>query len=192
VTVIVPRDAELWFDGSAMPASNGTIRTFQSPHLRPGRYSYQIRARWQEFGREVIQTQKVAFAPGDDVWVDFPAPVRSTIGPARSSSSSRLLTSSSTGGYRAFYPPTEQLGTTAQMTVSVPSNAQVWFEGSAMPSTGGRIRDFQSPPLRPGRYTYEIRASWQEFGRQVNQTQKVAFAPGDHVWVDFPAPSGSK
>jgi uncharacterized protein (TIGR03000 family) len=192
VTVNVPSDAQVWFDGSAMASSNRRVRLFQSPPLRPGRYTYEIRARWQEFGREVNQTQKVAFAPGDQVWLDFPAPVRSTVDLARSSPGSRLPSSASTEGFRAFYPPSGQVASTAQMTVLVPSGAEVWVEGSAMASTGGRVREFQTPPLRPGRYTYEIRARWQEFGREVNQTQKVAFAPGDYVWVDFPAPSGTR
>ena len=45
ITVRLPADAELWFDGTKMTAT-GAVRTFSIPPITPGRqYSYTIRAR---------------------------------------------------------------------------------------------------------------------------------------------------
>jgi uncharacterized protein (TIGR03000 family) len=76
--------------------------------------------------------------------------------------------------------------TTAHVTVNVPADAQVWFEGAATKSTGP-VREFYSPPLSPGSgYTYEIRARWNENGHDVTQTQQVNVNPGSHTIVKFP------
>jgi len=77
---------------------------------------------------------------------------------------------------------------TAHVTVSVPADAEVWFDGTETTTTGS-TREFQSPPLTPGsRYTYEVRARWNENGHEVTQTQQVAVTAGAHVHVDFPVP----
>ena len=83
-----------------------------------------------------------------------------------------------------------QADPTAHVTVRGPANAEVWIQNSRTTSTGP-VREFQSPPLTPGRYTYEIRARWTENGRDITQTQKVAVAPGAHMTVDFPTRSGT-
>jgi uncharacterized protein (TIGR03000 family) len=55
-----------------------------------------------------------------------------------------------------------------------------------MTSTGS-AREYQSPPLTPGsRYSYEIRAHWNENGQPVSQTQKVEVTAGGHIDVTFP------
>jgi uncharacterized protein (TIGR03000 family) len=70
----------------------------------------------------------------------------------------------------------------------VPAGARVWFGGAATTSTGP-VRRFYSPPLESGsRYAYSIKASWNENGREVTQTQQVGAIPGAHVSVNFPAP----
>jgi len=74
--VKVPADAEVWFDGTKT-TSTGPVREFQSPALAPGqKYSYQVRARWQENGHEVTQTQNVDVKAGADIDVGFPVPTR--------------------------------------------------------------------------------------------------------------------
>jgi uncharacterized protein (TIGR03000 family) len=78
VTVTVPPGADVWFDGSNT-YSAGPVREFQSPPLTPGAdYSYQIRARWKDDGREVTQTQQVSIAAGAHVRVQFPVPTKTT------------------------------------------------------------------------------------------------------------------
>ncbi len=98
------------------------------------------------------------------------------------------------GSYQTFYPPataTDQSDTSAHLTVNVPADARVWFDDTPTTSTGS-VRQFDSPPLTPGsRYSYEVRASWHENGREVTQTQKVAVTAGAHVRVDFPVPPGT-
>jgi uncharacterized protein (TIGR03000 family) len=79
--------------------------------------------------------------------------------------------------------------TPARLTVKVPADAEVWFDGTKTKTTGS-VREYQSPPLTPGsQYSYEIQARWNENGHEVTQTQHVSFAPGRHVDVNFPVPT---
>jgi uncharacterized protein (TIGR03000 family) len=79
-----------------------------------------------------------------------------------------------------------QLDPTAHIAMRVPANAEVWFEGDRTTSTG-EYRTFRTPPLTPGRrYTYEVRARWEENGRPVTHTQKVPVTAGADVTIDFP------
>jgi uncharacterized protein (TIGR03000 family) len=72
VSVRVPAGAEIWFGGSRT-ISKGSVREFQSPSLTPGyQYTYEVRARWNENGHEVTQTQQVEVTAGARVEVDFP------------------------------------------------------------------------------------------------------------------------
>jgi len=72
ITMNVPPDAEVWFDGTRT-TSTGPVREFSSPALTPGRrYAYDIRARWQENGQPVDQTQHVDVTAGNHVSISFP------------------------------------------------------------------------------------------------------------------------
>jgi uncharacterized protein (TIGR03000 family) len=80
------------------------------------------------------------------------------------------------------------IGVSAQVTVTVPANAKVWFDGTPTSSTG-TVRQYTTPPLTPGRqYTYWARARWNENGREMNQLQPVEVTAGIQVNVTFPAP----
>jgi uncharacterized protein (TIGR03000 family) len=69
--VMVPADAEVWFDG-AKTTQAGPDREFVSPPLQPGHpYSYEVRARWRDGGREVDRTRRVTFYAGDQLELDF-------------------------------------------------------------------------------------------------------------------------
>src|SRR5262249_17537898 len=75
ITIVVPRDAEIFFDGTPT-TQRGSERRFVSPPLEVGRkYDYDIRARWTENGRTVQETRKVSVSGGDTVRVDFLAPL---------------------------------------------------------------------------------------------------------------------
>jgi uncharacterized protein (TIGR03000 family) len=77
----------------------------------------------------------------------------------------------------------------AHVTVKVPVDAQVWFADTPTTSKGP-LRQFNSPPLTPGsQYTYDVRASWNENGQAVTQTQHVEVSAGAHVNVSFPISS---
>jgi uncharacterized protein (TIGR03000 family) len=94
------------------------------------------------------------------------------------------------GAYQALYPPstaTAEPGTPAHLTVIAPADAQLWFNGT--PSTvTGTVREFESPPLGAGKYTYDVQARWIENGHDVTQTQRVEVASGAQVIVSFPVP----
>jgi uncharacterized protein (TIGR03000 family) len=73
VRVRVPADARVWLNDTAMTAT-GRERSFVSPALDPGtEYTYQVRARWLDNGREVNRTQEVTVRAGGTAEVDFTA-----------------------------------------------------------------------------------------------------------------------
>lgn len=75
ITVIVPPDAELFFDG-APTTQEGSERRFVSPPVPvEGKYDYDIRARWTEDGKKVEQTRRVSVSGGASVRVDFLSPL---------------------------------------------------------------------------------------------------------------------
>jgi len=77
----------------------------------------------------------------------------------------------------------------ATLTVKVPVDAEVWFDGTKTTSTGP-VREFQSPALTPGqKYSYQVRARWQENGHAVTQTRNVGVNAGAHIEVEFPVPT---
>jgi uncharacterized protein (TIGR03000 family) len=76
VTVNVPLDAQVWFDDTPT-TSTGAVRQYDTPPLTPGtHYAYSVRARWNEHGHEVTQTQRVEVMVGAHVNVRFPAPAK--------------------------------------------------------------------------------------------------------------------
>jgi len=96
----------------------------------------------------------------------------------------------STQSYQSFYPPDDTSSTsTVHMRVNVPAaDAEVWFEG-APTQQRGTTRDFESPPLTPGReYTYHIRARWMENGQMKDQTRTIRVQTGQSLNVDFNTP----
>jgi uncharacterized protein (TIGR03000 family) len=93
------------------------------------------------------------------------------------------------GGYNNM-GSNEQDPNAVLLNVRVPSNAQVWFDGENTQQRGD-LRRFVSPPLDPGKtFTYEIKASWTENGRQVERTRKVHVRAGQRLNVDFMANDG--
>lgn len=71
--VHVPADAELWLEGNPTQQT-GTFRRFVTPLLEPGeRYEYELRARWQQEGKEMEQVKKVVIRAGERISVSFPA-----------------------------------------------------------------------------------------------------------------------
>jgi uncharacterized protein (TIGR03000 family) len=91
-----------------------------------------------------------------------------------------------TPSYSDYYAPaTAAPDTSAGITVKVPADAEIWFNDTKTTSTGS-VRAFHSPPLTPGdRYTYDIRARWNENGHELTQTQQVKVTAGAKVNVQF-------
>jgi uncharacterized protein (TIGR03000 family) len=85
-------------------------------------------------------------------------------------------------GYLA--PATSQ--PVASVVVMVPrADAKVWFDGS-LTSQQGMERSFHSPPLATGStYSYTIRSSWMDNGKNVERERTVNVQPGQTVTVNF-------
>jgi len=85
-------------------------------------------------------------------------------------------------------PPATSLRV-AHISVNVPADAELWFQGVPTTETGAS-REFVSPLLMPCReYTYDIRATWREGGRIVTQTRQIVLHAGDALTVDFTKPA---
>jgi uncharacterized protein (TIGR03000 family) len=83
VVLIVPEDAEVWFDGEKT-RQTGSHRTFWSPVLAPGKtYSYEVKARWLENGEPVEQTRTIDVSANRISCVDFTNPKREPLAPHR-------------------------------------------------------------------------------------------------------------
>jgi uncharacterized protein (TIGR03000 family) len=66
--------AEVWF-GPGKTRQAGETREFVSPELAPGReYTYEVKARWVEGGKDVVQTREIAVSGGTCLTVDFTRP----------------------------------------------------------------------------------------------------------------------
>lgn len=80
----------------------------------------------------------------------------------------------------------------AEIQVRVPEGAKVWFDGVES-TLVGRQRDFATSPLPSGLFTtYEIRASWTEAGREIEQTRRLSVRAGGSYLVDFTAAADAK
>ncbi len=119
------------------------------------------------------------FAAASKQAIGDPASYRGGGGDAAESDAARLLAEP------LRLPPVDPtVWQKAYITVLLPdANAQVLIDGNRMTSTG-IIRRFISPPLDPGRYTYEIRASWTD-RTPVTQFRTVMVSPGSQSVVDF-------
>jgi uncharacterized protein (TIGR03000 family) len=79
---------------------------------------------------------------------------------------------------------------TADVTVWLPADAKLYFEGILMDLTGPE-RHFVTPLLVPKRnYQYDVRAVWNDNqGREVVQDRQVLVHAGDRLNVDFRSPA---
>ena len=77
----------------------------------------------------------------------------------------------------------------ARILVTVPANAELWFDGVLTAQTGP-VREFQTPPLDPASpyTTYQVRARWLQNSQVMDQTQSVRVQPGRESFVDFTNP----
>jgi uncharacterized protein (TIGR03000 family) len=82
---------------------------------------------------------------------------------------------------------------TVHLDIRVPDpNARVWVEG-ATTTLMGTDRQFESPPLNPGReYIYNVKAEWMQDGLMTSQARQVRVYAGDNVVVDFTQPAAQR
>jgi uncharacterized protein (TIGR03000 family) len=65
LNLTVPADAKIWFDDSPT-SQTGTARSYLSPPLdQSHEYTYQIRMRWKQDGKDLTQTKQVKVHAGD-------------------------------------------------------------------------------------------------------------------------------
>jgi uncharacterized protein (TIGR03000 family) len=110
--------------------------------------------------------------------------------------------------YSSYYPPVDATGyvapadysvatpsygvapapdDTAHITLNVPPDAEVWFDGDKTRQTGP-TRAYVSPPLTPGQaYTYHVRARWTENGKPVEQKRDVRVRANQQTVETFTA-----
>jgi uncharacterized protein (TIGR03000 family) len=97
-------------------------------------------------------------------------------------------------GYQSFYPSEAGAFGSASgaarnrpvsVNVTVPADAQIWF-GDVKTDRTGTFRQFVSPPVAPGReYTYDVKATWTQNGKEVTQTRNVTVHAGDVINLSF-------
>ena len=75
----------------------------------------------------------------------------------------------------------------ALIHVTVPADAQVWFEGQATTRTGTE-RDYYSPELPSDNpYAYNIKARWMQSGQPIERTLTVKVQRNKRAVADFNA-----
>jgi uncharacterized protein (TIGR03000 family) len=85
-----------------------------------------------------------------------------------------------------YDPPVQAVADYANVRVILPDpQARVWFDGSLTSQTG-TDRLYHTPSLTAGStYSYQIRASWTQDGREVSQERTISLTPGKTTMVDF-------
>jgi uncharacterized protein (TIGR03000 family) len=128
----------------------------------------------QAFGLDRMVTKTAPSAVSAGAYLQY-APATSEAGPRAADNRWSL---------RVATPPAD---TTAQIDLRVPEGAEVWIAGTKTGQTGPQRR-FVSPPLTPGKtYTYEVRVTWKDGAREVNQSRELPVDAGARVSATFPA-----
>jgi len=73
IEVRVPDDAEVFFDNTATKQT-GANRSFMTPPLEKGTYSFEVSVRWMADGKAHKETRNIRLTPGQTVNVDFRVP----------------------------------------------------------------------------------------------------------------------
>lgn len=75
----------------------------------------------------------------------------------------------------------------ARVMVQLPAqDAELWVNDSALTTTRGMDREFQSPPLDPAKnYTYTVKTRWTVDGKTMEKSRDVKVEPGKTATVSF-------
>jgi uncharacterized protein (TIGR02246 family) len=96
-----------------------------------------------------------------------------------------LIASPGAAPVGAQAPPQGRRQAPADITVSVPADAEVLFDGKPTVQKGTE-RVYRTPPLVMGEpYTYTIEVRWQVAGKPIEHTRTVAVTGGGRARVDF-------
>jgi len=89
-------------------------------------------------------------------------------------------------GSTSAYRPAASSDNVATIHMTVPENAEIWFD-DAQTKQRGADRTFYSPPLTPSReFSYDVKARWMENGMEMTQNHRVTVRAGATVDVSFP------
>jgi uncharacterized protein (TIGR03000 family) len=87
---------------------------------------------------------------------------------------------------KAYAPQLAPPATSATVSVLLPADADLWFQGMKIPQAG-TLRRFNTPELNPLlSYSYDVQATWLAEGRWVSQSQRMLVRAGDHLTLSFP------
>jgi uncharacterized protein (TIGR03000 family) len=101
------------------------------------------------------------------------------------------------GGLAAFavlpvggQEPTEETNpAAARVTLVVPADARVFFDGTATSQTGTE-RIYFTPPMVPGKtFYYHVLVRWTENGKPLEETHKLSVSAGGNVRLVVPTPT---
>lgn len=173
---------------SAGPRRSG--RNWDYSSYEPGYYYYgsQVVTEGQPFVQQTVQpyvmTDQQEFVPAGSRrqarrGYGSYAPVAQTM-PTRQ-----------TAEYRSYFrvPTPDAPAGTVLFNIQVPETAVITFNGDKTSQTG-TVRQFVTPQLDPSRiYTYEIKASWMEAGREIIRTRKIQVRAGELEVVNFLQPT---
>jgi uncharacterized protein (TIGR03000 family) len=96
-----------------------------------------------------------------------------------------LATDPRRGNRQSFYSPAQSANQATIRVQLTDPNARVTFEDATTTQTG-RDRVYSSPPLDPSKaYSYTVRATWTEDGKEVTRTKDVKVQAGREATVDF-------
>jgi uncharacterized protein (TIGR03000 family) len=193
LTLYVPPDALVSFDG-VQTSQRGLSRRFMTEPLTPGReYSYEISVSWVEDSRAVVRKRRVTFWAGERIMLDIGSPAQATTG-TDSAATTSLGTSfyynprnqpDSAASPRVQLPDRTGRPGYAALVIRVPADAEILFDGVITTQKGTR-RLFITPTLRAGtKYHYEIVARWQQDGQTVRKSRQVEVSAGASISVNF-------
>ncbi len=204
ITLNVPGDAVVQFDGVEMRLL-GTTRRFETPSLTPGRkYGYDVSVTWTEGIQTVVRKRHITFRAGGRVTLNFGPSVLEGDGgdmledPAAPNPSGTAYNENPLNW--PVYPrlpgsgssSPSGLSTQAGIRVLVPADAEVFFDGKRTTQKGAE-RLFITPPLQSGKkYHYDLLARWKEDGKTVEQKRRIDVSSGTAIRVDMrtPPPKG--
>jgi uncharacterized protein (TIGR03000 family) len=103
-----------------------------------------------------------------------------------------LATDTRRGNRQSFYSPAQSANQATIRVQLTDPNSRVTFEDATTTQTG-RDRVYTSPPLDPSKsYTYTVRATWTEDGKEVTRTKDVKVQSGREATVNFREENDSK
>jgi len=185
--LIVPPNAELWLNGE-QTTQRGAVRSFVTPPLDDNKeYSYEVRMRTSDNGRNVDRTRRVNFKRGDVMVVDMSRGDQGGYMYGELDQQNRPAEERRDGNRQdqANRPSDKSRAgnAPAMIDVMVPSNAEVWINGEKTKQTGG-IRSFITPALEGDRdhhYALKVKAGSRE------DTRQVSLHSGERIMLDMTA-----